>query len=284
VRCQGIDLSDFSGHGMQFCPVLGPGFAPDSGPSWAPDGRSLAFSGAVYANDGSRTPAARGCPGSCEAIVLAGASGSDPRLVPVPLADAEQPAFLPDGSGLVFTGRAVPGGQPDLYTVATDGSGLTRLTTEGASEPAPCANGSIAYVHAHDLYLRESGGRARRLTHRGGALPDCSPDSRAIAFVRGGALYTIAATGKSLRRLTARHVVDGRPAFSPAGRLIAVTTTTATAGCASFQSGQLVYRIQVTDLQGRLRRSDVIDREECAVANPQGLGSVGWQPLPVATG
>jgi Tol biopolymer transport system component len=202
--------------------------------------------------------------------------------VPVSLADAGQPAYMADGDTLVFTGRATSRAQPDLYTVATDGSDLKRLTTNGAAEPAPCANGSIAYVHDHDLYVRGRGGRTRRVTQRRGALPDCSPDSRTIAFVRAGALYTISATGQDLRRLMPRHIVDGRPAFSPAGGQIAVTTTTTTAGCASGQSGQLVYRLQLIELRGGRPRSYVIDREECAVANPQNLGSVGWQPLPSA--
>lgn len=292
LSCQGTDHTDFSGNGEQYCPLFGGGgpfqsysgpYAPDSGPSWSPDGASLAFSGVLAHNDGSRTPKTGGCPGSCEAIFIAGADGSSPRLVPVAIADAEQPAFMPGGKTLVFAAKTKPGVPYDLYTVATDGSALERLTGNGASEPAPCANGSIVYAHDRDLYLRGADGRTQRLTRHGGTLPDCSRDSRTIAFVRNGALYTIYASGRDLRRLTPLHVLDGRPAFSPAGGLVAVTTTTATPGC-DAGNGQITERLDLIDLHGRRRGSYLIDRQYCAVAGPAALGAVGWQPLPNRTG
>ncbi len=284
VPCKDTNLSDFSGYGEQYCPLFSAhtGSFTGGGASWSPDGAALVFSGALYHNDGSRTPPRSGCPGSCGAIILAGAGGSGARLVPVAIADAEQPAFMPDGKTLIFAGKTRPGAPYDLYTVATDGSTLARLTSNGASQPAPCANGSVVYVHDGDLYLRNAGGRTRRLTRHGGTLPDCSRDSRTIVFVHAGALYTIYASGRDLRRLTPRHVVDGRPALSPAGGLIAVTTTTTTADCAAG-NGQLIYRLDLVDLRGRRRRSYVINREYCAVAGPMILGAAGWQPLPTRT-
>ena len=88
VSCQVVNLIDFSGNGVQYCPLFGQGYAPDGGPSYSPDGQSSVFSGAVYQNDGSRTPPRSGCPGSCETIVLTAADGSSPRLLPVAIADA----------------------------------------------------------------------------------------------------------------------------------------------------------------------------------------------------
>ena len=104
-----------------------------------------------------------------------------------------------------------------------------------------------------------------------GTLPDCSRDSRAIAFVRDGALYTIYSSGRGLRRLTPRHIVDGRPAFSPAGGLIAVTTTNPP-DCDAW-TGQLTYRLELIDLRGRRRRSYLVDRQDCAVASPETFGA-----------
>ncbi len=287
VSCQDINGDDFSGHGVQYCAL-----STDGGPSFSPDGLDLAFSGAKFDNNGARTPKIDGCgPGGAgviacgtptnEAIVLADADGRRPRLVPVAIADAEQPAFMPDGTTLIFAGRTGPSVPYDLYTASIQGTGLKRLTVGGASEPAPCANGSVVYVHQGDLYLRGADGRIRRLTRHGGSLPDCSRDSRTIAFVRDGALYTIYATGRRLRRLTPRHLVDGRPAFSPAGGLIAVATTTSTRGCASNgASAEMIYRLELIDLRGRERRSYVLDRENCVVGSPEFLGAAAWQPLP----
>jgi hypothetical protein len=283
VSCEAT-AGDFSGNGEQYCPLFGslgdgPSYSPDGGPSWSPTGAGLVFSGALYHDDGSRTPNRGGCPGSCEGLFLAGVDGGSPRLLPVAIADAEQPAFMPGGRTLIFAGKTKRGVPYDLCTATTAGTGLQRLTSGGASEPAPCANGSVVYVHDGDLYVRGTGGHARRLTRHGGTLPDCSRDSRTIAFVRDGALYTIFASGRALRRLTPRRLVDGPPAFSPAGGLIALTATTTPPGC-DGGIGRLVYRLELIDLRGRRRRSYVIDRQDCAVASPMTLGTAGWQPLP----
>lgn len=71
--------------------------------------------------------------------------------------------------------------------------------------------------------------------------------------------------------------------ISAAGGLIAVTTTKTTRGCASFQTGQIIYRVDVIDLRGSQRHSHVVERKDCAVANAQKLGTVAWQPLPTAS-
>jgi hypothetical protein len=78
---------------------------------------------------------------------------------------------MPDGKTLIFAAKTNPTVPYDLYTVATDGTGLQRLTSNGASEPAPSANGSVVYVHDGDLYLCGVGDRTHRLTQRGGPCP-----------------------------------------------------------------------------------------------------------------
>jgi hypothetical protein len=49
---------------------------------------------------------------------LPAADGSAPRVIMLPLADAEQPAFLPDGRQLIFAGAARDGIPDDLYMVS----------------------------------------------------------------------------------------------------------------------------------------------------------------------
>jgi hypothetical protein len=186
VSCMALD-GNWPTQGDQVC--------PESAPSFAPDGRSLVFSGVVYQGDAGALPSQSGCQNGSpcrQTIIVAAADGSAPRPLTVALSDAEQPAFLPDGQQLIFAGAPGDGAPHDLYAVNLDGTGLQRLTTAGASEPAPCPDGSIAYVHRGDIYLRGAGGGARRLTHRGGTWPDCSHDSRTLVFDRGAALYTIA--------------------------------------------------------------------------------------------
>ena len=297
LSCQALD-GNFGGQGDQYC--------PESAPNFAPDGQTLAFSGVMYGSDGSAMPSQSSCQngGQCrQTIIVAAADGSGPRPLTLPLADAEQPAFLPGGQQLVFAGAATDRMPDDLYTVNRDGTGLQRLTTTGASQPAACPNGSMAYVHRGDVYLRSASGRTRRLTRRGGTWPECSHDSRTLVFDRQAALYTISVTGRRLRRLTApgtprsacprptaRGVlcVEGRAALSPAGGLIAlaaVSVCTSRCGGASFppQCTNLSERLVLIDLRGRVRRSDVVATNECqpdfGLADDT-LGGVAWQPRP----
>lgn len=297
LSCQALD-GDFGGQGDQYC--------PHSAPSFAPDGQSLAFSGVVYHADGSALPSQSGCPdgGQCHrTIIVAAADGSAPHPLALPLADAQQPAFLPAGQQLIFAGAAANGMPNDLYTVNLDGTGVQRLTATGASEPAPCPDGSVAYVHRGDLYLRDADGHTRRLTRAGGSWPDCSHDSRTLVFDRHAALYTISVTGQHLRHLTSPNTpkagcpqptsrrvlcVQGRPALSPAGGLVALAALSVCAshcGGTSFppQCTNLSERLMLIDLRGRVRRSDRVATNECqpdyGLADDQ-LGGVAWQPLP----
>ncbi len=297
LSCQAFD-GNFGGQGDQYC--------PQSAPSFAPDGHSLAFSGVMYHSDGSAVPSQSGCRDSypCRReIVVAAADGGAHRPLALPLADAEQPAFLPDGRQLIFAGAATDGMADDLYAANLDGTGLQRLTTTGASEPAPCPDGSVAYVHRGDLYLRGAGGATRRLTRRGGTWPDCAHDSRTLVFDRHAALYTIGVTGRRLRHLTSPNTprsgcprptsrgvlcVQGRSALSPAGGLVALAAVSVCAshcGGPSFppQCTNLSERLVLIDLRGRLRRSDQVAVDECqpdyGLADDR-LGGVAWQPLP----
>jgi hypothetical protein len=297
LSCQAFD-GNFGGQGDQYC--------PQSAPSFAPDGQTLAFSGVMYHSDGTALPSQSGCRNSnpCRrTIVVAAADGSAPRLLTLPVADAEQPAFLPGDQQLIFAGAAIAGMPDDLDAVNLDGTGLQRLTTTGASEPAPCRDGSVAYVHRGDLYLRSADGGTRRLTRRGGTWPDCSYDSRTLVFDRRSALYTINVTGRRLRHLTAPNTsrsgcprptsrgvlcVEGRSALSPAGGLVALAALNvcpSLCGGPSFppQCTNLSERLMLIDLRGRVRRSDRVATNECqpdfGLADDR-LGGVAWQPLP----
>jgi WD40 repeat protein len=297
VSCMALD-GDWATEGDQIC--------PQSASSFAPDGRSLVFSGVVYQGHGGALPSQSGCVNgsTCrQTIIVAAADGSAPRALTLPLADAEQPAFLPDGQQLIFAGAADDGVPHDLYVVNVDGSGLRRLTTVGASEPAPCQDGSIAYVHRGDVYVRGAGGGTRRLTRRGGTWPDCSHDSRTLVFDRGAALYTIGGDGKRLRHLTAPNTpgsgcprpssravlcVEGRAALSPAGgqvALTAVSVCTSQCGGPSFppQCINLSERVVVIDLRGRVQRGARLATNGCqpdfGLADDT-LAGVAWQPRP----
>src|SRR5690242_3662650 len=56
LACEGIDLTDFGGHGAQYCPLFRPLYGPDKGLEYSPGGQSLVVAGALYQDDVRRTP------------------------------------------------------------------------------------------------------------------------------------------------------------------------------------------------------------------------------------
>src|SRR4051812_44005682 len=57
------------------------------------------------------------------------------------------------------------------------------------------------------------------------AEPAISPDSREIAFVSGGDIWTVAADGGEARLLVAHPATELRPVYSPDGRYLAFTSS-----------------------------------------------------------
>lgn len=73
----------------------------------------------------------------------------------------------------------------NLFTVDLYNGTSTQITTTGATEPAWSVRNQIAYVHGGDVYIMPAtGGRVRRLTFKGGAQPAFFPGGGRIAFVR----------------------------------------------------------------------------------------------------
>ena len=141
-------------------------------PAFSPDGKAIVFS--ADRREGKGTGLWR-----CDL-----ATGSLTRLSPVPqraahVADLD-PAFSPDGGRVAFvSNRHVASADRDdfdVYTIASDGSGLTRLTDDPGSvrEPAYSPDGRRIFfastrdrrgAYEWELYVMSSnGGRARRLT------------------------------------------------------------------------------------------------------------------------
>jgi Tol biopolymer transport system component len=119
-----------------------------------------------------------------------------------------------------------------IYTVLPDGSGLTMLSSKGASDRAPSWSRDgkrIAYQSCCSRgnwqiwVMSESGSGKVNLSKSrfSDTQPTFSPDGTTIAFVRSGQIWVMNADGSAKTRLTAPYgYTDDEPSWSPDGQKI----------------------------------------------------------------
>lgn len=121
----------------------------------------------------------------------------------------------------------------DIYTIQSDGSGATRLTTDPGfdGEPAWSSSGRIAFTtrrHSDDIELyvmNDDGTNPMRLTTSFGPddAPSWSPDGQRIVFRSlrdvNSEIYTVNPDGSGLTRLTNNDAADVQPAWSSTGKI-----------------------------------------------------------------
>lgn len=155
-------------------------------------------------------------------------------LLTLALPAAAQAAFLGTNGKIAFqTNRD---GNNEIYSMNTDGSGLSNLTSNGAAdgEPAWSADGSkIAFVSYRDgngeIYVMNADGSGvKRLTNNPASdfQPAWSPDGTKITFARSEVsgvadIYVMNADGSNQTRLTNMGLLDTDPVWSPDGSKIA---------------------------------------------------------------
>jgi hypothetical protein len=125
----------------------------------------------------------------------------------------------------------------DIYVIKSNGTGVTRLTTDPApdGEPAWSSGGHIAFTtlrHDEDgeLYVMNADGTNQvRVTTSAGAddAPSWSPDGQRIVFRTfrdvNSEIYIVNADGSGLTRLTNNNANDLQPAWSSTGQIAFVS-------------------------------------------------------------
>lgn len=198
------------------------------------DGSTIAF---VTTPEGSSTNQVATIHADGTGLMVLSTPGLD---VPDDLGGA---AISPDGSQVAFTGRG-DDGNLDIYVMNADGSGVTRLTTDGATEQFPQwspdgrtiaygrvsakATGDVQFDGSADVWtVPAAGGSPTQITASPGMdnAPSFSPDGQTIAYMSANdGLRLIDADGTNARTLSGMWRSGGyTPRFSPDGRTIAVT-------------------------------------------------------------
>jgi TolB protein len=200
-------------------------------PAWSPDNQVIAYT--------SWRPSAAGSFGVYQDIILSYIERGE-RTAPANGNTDRQnylPAWSPDGSKLAFTSNR--DGNPEIYVMNKDGSGLRRMTNNPAIDVTPTwspTGNQLAWVSDRTgnpkIYIMNADGTGQR-TLVGDSYCDRPTWSREpfneIAYAwRNGPGYDIKvysfATGEA-KRITDGIGSNESPAFAPNGRHIAFTST-----------------------------------------------------------
>ena len=110
-----------------------------------------------------------------------------------------------------------------------------------AAAATPVMPTLVAYVRGGDVYVSKGATETRLTTGGGFSRPRWAPGGNAIAFLKGGQLWTMKADGSAKRQLTTLGAAG--PSWAPDGRTIAFAALSCTGGPG-------VYRISATAAAG----------------------------------
>jgi len=192
----------------------------DDWPSWSPDGKLLAVQAFV-----------EGAPGFQVVEVVRVDGSGRRRLAGARGADAQSPAFSPDGKLIAYEVRGGPLGPRSfddaVFVIDVAGGAGRRLTPKGWIASSPVwipGQDRVAFDRLEGTKfsvwsVRPGGGGLRR--ERVGFNPDWSDDGRRVAYVDdvdgNRELFVANADGSGRKRITRDLLDQGQPDWAPKG-------------------------------------------------------------------
>ena len=189
----------------------------DTTPIWSADGKWIAFT--------------RDAGGHNDAVIIPSDSGPE-RIVANTPADEASSAWLPDGSGMLFSRGTARGSETWLYKLA-DGTSAKLFDVDGSASSLPSPDGKFI------VYTLRKGGKTtiwawnvitkthRQLTTEGFEdmnFGSVSPDSRSVLYqsYRTGTndIWRVDIASARSEQLTKDVAQDGLPRWSPDGKKI----------------------------------------------------------------
>lgn len=175
-------------------------------------------------------------------IFIMNADGTNrTQLIHLSTADNVRPqtlhlSFSFDGSKIVFATEVdypLNAQKFNIYSMNSDGSNLTRLTSSGQNEtPSYSPDGSkIVFYSASEILtdggifvMNADGTNPVRLTNFAGLFPKFTPDGSKIVFMLDADIWIMNADGTNPVNLTNHPAIDNEPTISPDGTRIAFSS------------------------------------------------------------
>lgn len=181
-------------------------------PVWSPDGKTIAFQN--YAPEGNFH------------IATISPDGREVKEWTSGPYDDREPAWLPDGSGLVFSSDRSNDVQYKIWQVKLGDRSLTQLTRGNGAESNPDVSPDgqrLAYADAGNVYTLELGGSAAPALVAPGTAPAWTPDGSALVYQNAARQLVVGgrqvSSGEDLFPFPVRYLPDGRFLYTADGKI-----------------------------------------------------------------
>jgi Tol biopolymer transport system component len=229
-------------------------------PVWSPDGKTIAFQN--YAPEGNYHIWTIAPDGSGQAELTTGPN------------DDREPAWLPDGSGLVFSSDRSNDGQYKIWSVTLSSKALTQLTKGAGAESNPIVSldgRQLVYVDNGNVVTTTLGSTAAPTVVAPGAAPAFPLTGSGVvyqtptrALVLGGKEVT---TNEDLFPFPVRYLPDGRFMYTADGKIRIRDAAGANPKDVPFSASITVRRPNITTGKDR-RLSNLGPRQVMGISAP----------------